>query len=71
MAGTLEKSFAIGRQALWTEATRMPLMVRLPGMSRRQDCERVVNMIDFIQRLLNCANCPQSLFLMAEASLLS
>jgi arylsulfatase A-like enzyme len=47
------------KAALWTEATRMPLMVRLPGMNRRQDCERVVNMIDFYPTLIELCQLPQ------------
>lgn len=37
----------------WSESTRMPLVVRMPGMSQRQDCTRLVNMIDFYPTLID------------------
>jgi len=43
----------------WSESTRMPLLVRLPGMSQRQDCQRLVNMIDFYPTLIDLCGLPQ------------
>lgn len=43
----------------WSESTRIPLLVRLPGMSSRQDCMRPVNMIDFYPTLIELCGLPQ------------
>jgi len=43
----------------WTEATRMPLMVRLPGMAGRQDTRRAVNLIDLYPTLIDLCGLPE------------
>lgn len=43
----------------WSESTRMPLLVRLPGMDQRQDCDRLVNMIDFYPTLIDLCSLPE------------
>lgn len=43
----------------WHESTRVPLIVRLPGMEKRQDCERLVNLIDFYPTLIELCNLPK------------
>ncbi|MEM9280533.1 MAG: sulfatase [Verrucomicrobiota bacterium] len=44
---------------LWSESTRTPMMVRLPGMTERQDCERPVNLIDFYRTLIELCGLPE------------
>ncbi|GAB5559720.1 MAG: hypothetical protein SynsKO_13670 [Synoicihabitans sp.] len=46
------------KAAGWTEATRMPLMVRLPGMNRREDTTRAVNLIDLYPTLIDLCGLP-------------
>ena len=43
----------------WSESTRIPLLVRMPGMTRRQDCARLVNMIDFYPTLIELCRLPE------------
>jgi arylsulfatase A-like enzyme len=47
------------KAAGWSESTRIPLLVRLPGMTRRQDCQRPVSMIDFYPTLIELAGLPE------------
>ncbi len=44
---------------LWSESTRAPMMVRLPEMTSRQDCERPVNLIDFYPTLIELCGVPE------------
>ena len=44
---------------LWSESTRAPMMVRLPEMTERQDCERPVNLIDFYPTLIELCGVPE------------
>jgi arylsulfatase A-like enzyme len=46
------------KAALWTESTRAPMMIRLPGMAQRQDCHRAVNHIDFYPTLIDLCGLP-------------
>ncbi|MEM9481558.1 MAG: sulfatase/phosphatase domain-containing protein, partial [Verrucomicrobiota bacterium] len=43
----------------WSESTRVPMMVRLPGMTERQDCVRPVNLIDFYPTLIDLCGLPK------------
>lgn len=43
----------------WSESTRIPLLVRMPGMTHRQDCARLVNMIDFYPTLIELCGLPE------------
>ena len=43
----------------WSESTRIPFVVRLPGMVGRQDCRRLVNMIDFYPTLIELCGLPE------------
>jgi arylsulfatase A-like enzyme len=43
----------------WSESTRIPLVVRMPGMNRRLDCYRLVNMIDFYPTLIGLCGLPE------------
>lgn len=36
----------------WHESARVPLVVRLPEMTRKRDCRRLVNLIDFYPTLI-------------------
>ncbi len=42
----------------WSESTRVPLLVRLPEMKIRQDCERAVNLIDLYPTLIEVCGLP-------------
>lgn len=46
------------KATLWAEATRQPLMIRLPGMKDRQDCPRVVNLQDLYPTLVDLCGLP-------------
>jgi len=46
------------KAALWTESTRTPMMIRLPGMKKRRDCARPVNLIDFYPTLVDLCSLP-------------
>ncbi len=43
----------------WSESTRVPLMVRLPGMSERQDSPRPVNLQDLYPTLIELCGLPE------------
>ncbi len=43
----------------WSESTRIPLLVRLPRMTERSDCDRLVSMIDFYPTLIDLCQLPQ------------
>ena len=43
----------------WSESTRIPFVVRMPGMIQRQDCQRLVNMIDFYPSLIELCGLPK------------
>ncbi|MEM7603514.1 MAG: sulfatase-like hydrolase/transferase, partial [Verrucomicrobiota bacterium] len=43
----------------WSESTRVPLMVRLPGMSGRQDSTRPVNLQDLYPTLIELCGLPE------------
>lgn len=42
----------------WHESTRVPLIVRLPEMTQRRDCHRLVNLIDFYPTLIELCDLP-------------
>ncbi len=42
----------------WSESTRMPLVVRTPDMRGRQDCQRLVNLIDLYPTLVDYCGLP-------------
>jgi arylsulfatase A-like enzyme len=42
----------------WIESTRVPLMIRLPGMTGRLDCARAVNLIDLYPTLVELCDLP-------------
>ncbi len=46
------------KATLWAESTRLPLIIRLPGMTARQDCPRVVNLIDLYPTLIDLCGLP-------------
>ena len=43
----------------WSESTRVPLMVRLPGMEGREDSARAVNLIDLYPTLIDLCDLPE------------
>ena len=46
------------KATLWAEATRLPLLIRVPGMKGKQDCPRVVNLIDLFPTLNDVCHLP-------------
>ncbi|MDB6113306.1 MAG: iduronate sulfatase [Lacunisphaera sp.] len=47
------------KSTLWQEATRLPLMIRVPGMTTtRQDSPRIVNLIDLYPTLIDLCGLP-------------
>ena len=46
------------KATLWAEATRLPLIIRVPGMKGRQDSSRVVNLIDLYPTLIELCGLP-------------
>lgn len=47
------------KATLWHEATRMPLIIRLPGMHQQHECVRPVNLIDLYPTLIELCNLPE------------
>ncbi len=45
--------------ALWEEATRVPLLVALPGMASGQECNRTVNLLDLYPTLIELCDLPK------------
>lgn len=46
------------KATLWAESTRLPLTIRVPGMKARQDCFRLVNLIDLYPTLIDLCGLP-------------
>jgi arylsulfatase A-like enzyme len=46
------------KATLWTESTRLPLTIRVPGVKTRQDCSRMVNLIDLYPTLIELCGLP-------------
>ncbi len=46
------------KATLWAESTRLPLTIRVPGMKSRQDCSRLVNLIDLYPTLIDLCGLP-------------
>lgn len=46
------------KSTLWEEATRVPLLIRAPGMTARRDCNRVVGLIDMFPTLAELCKLP-------------
>ena len=46
------------KATLWAESTRLPLTIRVPGMKTRQDCSRVVNLMDLYPTLIDLCGLP-------------
>jgi arylsulfatase A-like enzyme len=46
------------KATLWREATQLPLIIQLPGMNKRQDCTRNVNLIDLYPTLIDLCGLP-------------
>ena len=42
----------------WHESTRTPLIIRLPGMTDKQNCDRLVNLIDLYPTLIELCELP-------------
>ena len=46
------------KATLWAESTRLPLIIRMPGMKAQQDCPRVVNLMDLYPTLIEACGLP-------------
>ncbi len=46
------------KATLWAESTRLPLTIRVPGMKARQDCSRIVNLMDLYPTLIDLCGLP-------------
>lgn len=55
----LSEKLRFRKATLWAEATRLPLIIRVPGMTQKQDCPRVVNLIDLYPTLIDLCGLPK------------
>lgn len=46
------------KSTLWAESTRLPLIIRMPGMKSQQVCARVVNLMDLFPTLIEACGLP-------------
>jgi arylsulfatase A-like enzyme len=46
------------KATLWAESTRVPLIIRMPGMKTQQDSPRVVNLMDLFPTLIEACGLP-------------
>ena len=46
------------KATLWAESTRLPLIIRVPGMKSGQDCPRLVNLMDLYPTLIDLCGWP-------------
>ncbi len=47
------------KATLWRESTQLPFIFHVPGMKKKQDCYRNVNLIDIYPTLIELCNLPQ------------
>jgi len=46
------------KSTLWAESTRLPLIIRVPGMKARADCSSLVNLMDLYPTLIDLCGLP-------------
>jgi arylsulfatase A-like enzyme len=46
------------KATLWAESTRVPLLIRMPGMKSQQDSPRLVNLMDLYPTLIDLCGLP-------------
>jgi len=47
------------KASLWKESTQLPFIVHVPGMEKRQDCYRNVNLLDMYPTLIELCGIPE------------
>ena len=47
------------KATLWREATQLPFIFHVPGMNKKQDCYRNVNLLDIYPTLIELCNLPE------------
>lgn len=47
------------KATLWRESTQLPFIMHVPGMKKKQECTRNVNMIDFYPTLIDLCGLPK------------
>ena len=55
----LGEKLRYGKATLWREATQLPFIFHVPGMNKKQDCFRNVNLIDIYPTLIDLCNLPK------------
>lgn len=55
----LGEKLKYGKATLWREATQLPFIFHVPGMSKKQNCYRNVNLIDIYPTLIDLCNLPK------------
>jgi len=55
----LGEKLRYGKATLWREATQLPFIFHVPGMKKKQDCYRNVNLIDIYPTLIDLCNLPE------------
>ncbi len=54
----LGEKMKFGKATAWQRSTRVPLIIRLPGMTTRQDCSRAVNLVDLFPTPIELCQLP-------------
>lgn len=54
----LSEKLRFRKATLWTESTKMPLMIRTPEMKQKSACDKVINLVDMYPTLIDLCNLP-------------
>jgi arylsulfatase A-like enzyme len=55
----LGEKLRFAKATLWSESTRIPLIIRTPDMKQKSVCNRVVNLIDLFPTLIDLCRLPK------------